>query len=159
MSDTTRPVPGRTPTDAERGRRRKALFQRAWIVTWSVLAVGLLVALPFVPDTWPDTARGMATGAPVGALAVSAAMGVSVWRARRGHDNATARALAGRDDERDQAIDLRSWRLTGFVAYVAMIVTAVVALLDGPVKMVSAVGMLVMIAVQLGSKVYYQRTM
>ena len=41
MSDTTRPVPGRTPTDAERGRRRKALFQRAWIVTWSVLAVGL----------------------------------------------------------------------------------------------------------------------
>ena len=40
-----------------------------------------------------------------------------------------------------------------------MIVTAVVALLDGPVKVVSAVGMLVMIAVQLGSKVYYQRAM
>lgn len=39
------------------------------------------------------------------------------------------------------------------------IVTAVVALLDGPVKVVSAVGMLVMIAVQLGSKVYYQRAM
>lgn len=149
---------GRVVSGVER-RRRKARIQQTWVVVWSVAALAALVYVPFSPPSWPDRNRGLVVGFAVGLLAVAAAMGASVWRARRGYDNPTTRVLSGRDDERDRLIDLRSWRLTGMVAYVAMIVSTLVALLDGPVKVVAAVGMLVMIAVQLGSKAFYLRTM
>lgn len=165
MSDNRRtselPEPsdvGRVVSGADRSLR-KARIQRTWVVVWSVAAVVALAYVPFAPPSWPDRNRGLVVGFAVGMLTGAVAMGIAVWRARRGYDNPTARSLAGRDDERDRLIDLRSWRLTGMVAYVAMIVSTLVALLDGPVKVVAAVGMLVMIAVQFGAKAYYLRTM
>ena len=142
----------------ERRRARKRRFQRIWFSAYCMLGFSCFVIFLLLPDTTSDYVHAATLGGGIGALITMAVCAFLLHRGRRGYDSAFARQFDGIDDERDQEIARRAWKVVGIVGYAGACALGFLAAIDAVPLRRFAIGLMFLEAITLlGATIYYRR--
>lgn len=143
-------------SSAERGRRRRAFWERVYLVACVVVAAALLILRPRLAD---DQARSAALGGAIGLLAAAIVLILLLVRGRRGHDTMLSREMDGVWDERDRAVKQKMWVVAGRTALPIMLILFVVSFTSPPISLFIKVAAFAYSVVVGTARFYYDRTM
>ena len=142
----------------ERRRARKRRFQRIWFSAYCVLGLSCFVIFLLLPDTTSDYVHAATLGGGIGAVIAMSVCAFLLYRGRRGYDSAFARQFDGIDDERDQEIARRAWKVVGIVGYAGACALGILAAIDAVPLRRFALGLMFLEAITLlVATIYYRR--